>query len=74
MTKFILHKRSAHRVHTPVMVQAITGQGGGWLLWTEKCGYENRGIDVQGGVPPLVREVDCFAGPNSALEQLHLRV
>ncbi len=56
------------------MVQAITGQGGGWLLWTEKCGYEDRGIDVQGGVPPLVREVDCFAGPNSALEQLHLRV
>ena len=34
----------------------------------EEGGDEDRGIDVERGVPPPVREVDCLARPDRALQ------
>ena len=35
----------------------------------EEGGDEDRGIDVERGVPPPVREVDSLARPDRALQQ-----
>ena len=35
----------------------------------EEGGDEDRGIDVERGVPPTVREVDSLARPDRALQQ-----
>ena len=39
----------------------------------EEGGDEDRGIDVERGVPPPVREVDSLARPDRALQQLNLK-
>ena len=38
----------------------------------EEGGDEDRGVDVERGVPPPVREVDGLARPDRALQQINL--
>ena len=40
-------------------------------LWTEEGGNKDTGVQIERGMPPLIRKVDCFAWLEGTLKQFY---